>query len=300
MNIPNKIMSVVAFTITFLFLCGLAVPQARADERISSQVKVSPNVQLTNTQKDSLSLAAEQILQQVKEARSDITYSGGAKALKHVQKGLELVNIINIALPEYDLTTTIKSGNATYRDEKKRKQSVIPVSGELDELFTRFPYTNTGKQGAEGKQPTGKSEGDADVRYSRTFLDVRDAEFYLKQAAADLQTKDIAQADTSLATLQDNVIHELDEVDLPLLSAGLSPIEAARMAVHNQYSGAKVFLKEATDRLKMYKSEVGRDAAKTTQGTINEIKKISNVLQEQKESSAQKLNKIWNKIVNSL
>jgi len=61
-----------------------------------------------------------------------------------------------------------------------------------------------------------------------------------------------------------------------------------------------VFLKEATDRLKMYKSEVGRDAAKTTQGTINEIKKISNVLQEQKESSAQKLNKIWNKIVNSL
>ena len=48
-------------------------------------------------------------------ARADIKYKGGAEALKHVQKGLKLVKIINNALPESDVTTSIKSGNSMYR-----------------------------------------------------------------------------------------------------------------------------------------------------------------------------------------
>ena len=260
---------------------------------------VSPKIQLSNTEKDSLSLAAEQILRQVQVARADIKYQGGTGALKHVQKGLELVKIINNALPEYDVTTTIKSGNATYQDEEKRKQSVIPVYGELDEMFAMLPHVKTAKHEAVGNQSPEKSVGEAEVRDTRTFLDVRDANYYLEQAAANLQNNDANQADKSLAALQNNVIHEFGEVEVPLLRARWSLMEAARMVVHNDYQEAKAFLQEAADQLEIYKSDVGKATAKTTQSMINDIRNVSSRLREQKEASAQKITGIWDKLARS-
>ena len=299
MNNANKITRVFAFALTFLMVSALVVPHARADERISSQVRVTPKIQLSDKEKDSLSLAAEQILRQVQVARADIKYKGGAGAIEHVQKGLELVKIINNALPEYDVTTTIKSGNATYKEEEKQKQSGIPVYGELDATFAMLPHVKTAKHEGAGNQSPEKSMGEAEVRDTRTFLDVRDANYYLEQAASNLQNNDLNQADKSLETLQNNVIHQFREMDLPLVRARWSLMEAARMAIHNDYQGAKASLQEAVDQLESYKSEVGQAEAKTTQTMINDIRKVSNRLREQKEASAQTITGIWDKLANS-
>jgi len=290
------------FTIALsaLFLSTSVVSHALAEERISSQIKTNPQIQLSNKEKQSLSLAAEQILRQVYEARDDIKYQGGTHALQHVQKGLELVKIIDNALPEYDVHTTIKSGSSTYQDTEKQKQFVIPLYGELDEMFAVLPPVQMAKHEAAGNQSPEKGLGEAEVRDTRTFLNVRDAQYYLEQAAANLQNKDVNQADQSLATLQNNVIHEFSEVDLPLLRARWNLMEAARMAVHNDYHEAKGFLQGAVDQLEIYKSEVGRDAGKTTQTMINEIRKVSNTLREQKEASAQRITGIWDKLASSL
>jgi hypothetical protein len=229
-------------------------------------------------------LAAEQILRQVQVARADIKYKGGAGAIEHVQKGLELVKIINNALPEYDVTTTIKSGNATYKEEEKQKQSGIPVYGELDATFAMLPHVKTAKHEGAGNQSPEKSMGEAEVRDTRTFLDVRDANYYLEQAASNLQNNDLNQ---------------FREMDLPLVRARWSLMEAARMAIHNDYQGAKASLQEAVDQLESYKSEVGQAEAKTTQTMINDIRKVSNRLREQKEASAQTITGIWDKLANS-
>jgi YfdX protein len=299
MNNAKRTHGVFEFVLTFLLLFALTVPHALAEERISSKMTVTPKIQLSNTEKDSLSLAAEQILRQVQVARANIKYSSGAEALKHVQKGLELVKIINNALPEYDLTTTIKSGNATYQDQEKQKQSVIPVYGELDETFAMLPHVKTAKHEGAVNQSPEKSVGEAEVRDTRIFLDIRDANYYLEQAAANLQNNDASQADKSLATLQNNVIHEFGEVEVPLLRARWSLMEAARMVVHNDYQEAKAFLQEAVDQLEIYKSDVGNATVKTTQSMINDIRNVSSGLREQKEASAQKITGIWDKLANS-
>jgi hypothetical protein len=300
MNNARRIKGVFEFVLTFLLLFTVTAPHALAEERISSKMTVTPKIHLSNTEKDSLSLAAEQILRQVQVARADIKYKDGAEALKHVQKGLELVNIVNNALPEYDVTTTIKSGNGTYQDEEKRKQSVIPVFGQLDEMFAVVPHMKTAKHEGSANQSPEKSLGEAEVRDTRILLDVRDANYYLEQAAANLQNNDANQADKSLATLQNNVIHEFGEVEVPLLRARWSLMEAARMVVHNDYQEAKAFLQEAVDQLEIYKSDVGKATAKTTQSMINDIRNVSSRLREQKEASAQKITGIWDKLANSI
>jgi len=299
MDNAKNINYVFAVALTFLLLPALVVPHARADERISSQITLTPKIQLSNKEEESLSLAAEQILRQVQMARANIKYEGRAEALEHVQKGLELVKIIDNALPEYRVNTTIKSANATYQDEDKRKQSVIPVYGELDEVFAMGPHVKVAKHQRGGNQSLEQSVGEAEVRETRTFLDVGDANHYLKKAESDLQNNHLNQADRSLANLQDNVIHEVRKVDLPLLRARLSLMEAARMAVQYDYQEAKAFLQEAVDQLEIYKSEVGQTAADTTQTMINDIRNVSNTLQEQKEASAQRITGIWDRLAKS-
>ncbi len=300
MDKPQNINYVVALALTFLLLSALIVPHARADERISSQITVNPKIQLSNKEKDSLSAAAQQILRQVQMARANIKYEGGAEALEHVEKGLELVKIIDNALPEYRVNTTIKSGNATYQNEEKRKQAVIPVYGELDETFAILPHVRMAGHEGTGNQSPERSIGESEAQETITFLDARDANHYLEQAESDLQNNDLNHADKSLATLQDNVIHEFRAADLPLLRARWSLMEAARMATINDYQGAKALLEGAADQLELYRSEAGQIAASTTQVMMNDIRRMSNKLQEEEQVSSHKIAGIWHSISSSL
>lgn len=289
----------IAFALSLIFLSAFVVPNARADERISSQITLNSAIQLTDKEKDSLALAAEQILQQVREARADIKYEGGARALEHVQKGLDLVKIIDNALPEYDVNTTIKSGEFNYRDEEKRKQFVVPVYSELDEMFATLPHVKAAMHEGGGIQPRKRGKGEEEVLDTRIFLNVRDASHYLQQAATDMQNNNPSKADKSLATLQNNVIHEFREVDLPLSRARWSLMKASRMALNHDYRQARTFLQEAVDQLEIYKSEVDQKAADTSQAVINDIRNVSNRLKEQNEASAQRIAGIWDKLAGS-
>ena len=176
---------------------------------------------------------------------------------------------------------------------------MIPVHGESDDVFAVLRHVKAAKQEGVSNQSSAKLVGEAEVGDARALLDVRDANYYLEQAASSLKHEDIHRADNALATLQNNVIHEFREVDVPLLRARRSLKEAARMAVYRDYRGAKGSIQQAADQLRVYKSEVGKATAKTTQAVTDDIRKVSNRLQEDKEVSAQRITGIWDKLARS-
>ncbi len=90
---------------------GLMLSLAEAQERISSEVKVAAGRQLTNKEKQALSVAAGRILIHVNHARNHIRHKQGKEALRQVEKALTLAKIIETTVPEYRIMSTIRGGN---------------------------------------------------------------------------------------------------------------------------------------------------------------------------------------------
>lgn len=278
-------------------LIALAISQASAEERITHEFKVTPITKLSDKEKQALSLAATELLRHVDRARVDIKYSGGKNAAAHVEKALSLIKIMENALPEYQVSAVIQSGNITYKDDEKRKQFIVPMYGEMGDLYEIGASLKRAKQEAAGKEALEPS-GEAELRYTRTFLDVRDAKHYLEQAVEELKKSDLQGADQSLASIQEHVISQYDEVDLPLIAARRSLLEAARAATDEKYGEAKHALQRAADVLEKYRSQMGEEVSKRTQDLAKEIKELSNTLDQKKEGAVESISSLWERIAN--
>ncbi|MBI4966177.1 MAG: YfdX family protein [Desulfomonile tiedjei] len=280
----------------FLFT-AITVAQGSAEDRITHEYKVTPTTKMTDKEKQSLSLAASELLRHVNDARVDIKYAGGKTAAAHVAKALSLEKIIENALPEYQVSTVIKSGNLTYKNEEKRRQFIVPMYGELDEFLWTGASVKRPKKWAGGKEALEPS-GDAEVRFTRTFLDVRDAKHYLEQTEDALKKNDLESADQALAAIQEHVISEYDEVDLPLLAARRSLMEAARAAADQKYNEAKQALKNAAEALEGYRAQMGDEVSKRTQTLAEEIKTLSDTLDQKKEGAVEVITSFWERVSN--
>lgn len=288
--------SVTTILSIFLFMF-LANSHASAEDRITREYKVSPTTKTTDKEKQALSLAASELLRHVNEARVDIKYAGGKNAAAHVEKALSLAKIMDNALPEYQVSTVIRSGNLTYKDEEKRKQFIVPMYGQLEELFGVGAAAKKARKEAFGKEPL-EPPSEAELRYTRTFLDVRDAKHYLEQAEGALKKNDPAIADEALAAIQDHVISEYDEVDLPLLAARRNLMEAARAAADQKYNESKQALQRAADVLEGYRAQMGEEVSKRTQALAEEIKNLSNTLDQKKEGAVEAITSFWERVAN--
>jgi hypothetical protein len=281
---------------TFLFMF-LTISHVSAEDRITHKYKLTPMTKATDEEKQALSLAASELLRHVNEARVDIKYAGGKNAAAHVEKAMSLVKIIESALPEYKVSTVIKSGNLTYEDEETRKQFIVPMYGELDDVFgigtslRRVGKSATDKEGSEWFGPVESS-------YTRTFLDVRDAKHYLEKADGALKQKDPAAADQALAAIQQHVISEYDEVDLPLIAARRSLMEAARATADRKYNEAKQALQKAAGALEGYRTQMGEEVSKRTQTLAQEIKALADNLDKKKEGAVEAITSFWERAAN--
>lgn len=270
-----------------------------AQERITSDVKVVTKGKLTHKEKRALSQAGGRLLKHVHQARLAIKRKDEKQAVDHVEKALQLAQIIENAAPHYEVTASIKSGNISYHDSDQVKQLLVPIYAELDEVaYSLAPVKKAKKEAAPAQSETPSPVGDLDLQYTSVLLDVGEARISLENSLAALKRNDPEQADKGLATILEDVIFEYDELDLPLVKTRWLLMEALRQGTDKDYKAAKESLERAASALESYTGKIGEDVSKKARGLAEEIKAWSGKLEERKDGFPEAITGFWHKVVN--
>lgn len=287
-------MYAVIFIVSLLLSGVMTTPGALAADRITSDVKVTTEGKLTDKEKRALSYSAIRILKHVHQARVDIRYKDDKDALRHSEKALKLVKIIQRALPSYKVATTIKSGDITYQDEENVKQSLIPIYVELDEAASLLLPVRRAK--LEAVEP--RVAGATTLQYTSVMLDVNETGYQLERAIDLFKKSDPEGANKALRAVQEGVIFEYDEVDVPLLKARWNLIDASRYYARKEYEAAKRALERAASALEIYKTRVGSQVSKRAQDLADEIKDLAAKLEKTTGDAAGQIGGLWDKLTN--
>ncbi len=284
---------------TFLIICpalawSLAVSEVPAEDRISSEVNVSSQVKLTPKEKRALSYAAIRILKHVHQARVDIRYQDEKDALRHSEKALKLVKIVENALPTYNVNAKIKSGNISYEDEDNVKPTLVPIYMELDEVTSLLLPVRRAKLEATASQAAGTTS----LQYTNVMLDINETEYQLGLAVALLKKNNAAEANNALRAIQEGVVFEYDEIDVPLLKARWNLIDASRAYARKDYDSAKRSLERAAAALEIYKSRVGEQVSRRAQALADEIRALADKLGEKTVGAGDQITGLWDKLAN--
>lgn len=292
---------IVAINIGIAFAVASFIPNSQvcAQDRITSDIKVMTKAKLSNKEKRALSQAAGRLLKHVHQARLSIKRKDDAQAVAHVEKALKLAQIIENAAPNYEINATIKSGNISYQENEQVKQLLIPVYAELDEVTSSLaPVRKAKKEAATSQSETPSPAGEMDLQYTSVVLDVGEAKYTLENALSALQKNDSDRADKALASIQEDVIFEYDELDLPLVKARWHLMEAVRHAADKEYKEAKQSLEKSAVALESYTGRMGEDASKKARSLAEDIKASAGKIEEKKEGAAETITGFWQKVVN--
>jgi hypothetical protein len=276
---------------------GLMFSFAEAQERISSEVKVSAGRQLSHKEKQALSLAAGRILIHVNHARTHIRHKRDKEALLHVEKALTLAKIVETAVPEYRIVSTIKAGNMAYQDSETVKSLVVPVYPELDETASVLIPVKRSKKEAAASSESPSGQGDGQLQYTTVSLDVGEAKYYLDEAAAALKRAELSVADKSLFSIQEEVDFDFDEISLPLLKARWHLLDAARKISRKEYQAAKESLHKAAGAVETYTSQSGEGISSQARGLADEINHLAIKLDEKKDRATEAIHGFWGRLV---
>ena len=287
------------------FLLGLflgtfpVVSNALAQGRISAGVKVVPENRLSSEEKYAVSLAAGRILRHINEARSDLRYSKTNESSHNVALAWKLIRIIENAAPSSKVTSIIKSGDLTYQDQETVKQLIIPVYPELDETNSVLLPIKRAKQEAAGRfAESSGSLSDYQAQCTSVMLDVQDAKYYLETADAALKKKDAAAADKALNTIQENVVCEYDEQEVPLVKARAELVDASRKLGQKEYKEAKEALRKASAELELFSAQTGEEAPGKARRVTKEINDLESKIDQKKGDAAEAALGLWGKVVN--
>jgi hypothetical protein len=270
---------------------------AQAQERISSDVKVAVGGKLTFREKQAISLAAGRILIHVNHARTDIRHKRDKEALRHVEKALTLTKIIENAVPEYRIASTIKSGNLSYQETETVKPLIVPVYPELDETASVLIPVKRTKKEAAAASDTSSGQGDGQLQYTTVSLDVEEAQHCLNEAQAALQRIELPTADKALASIQEDVVFDFDEIDLPLAKARWHLLDAARKVSRKEYAEAKEALHKAAGAVETYMSQTGEGLSAKARGLADEINHLAIKLDEKKDKATDAIHLFWGRLV---
>lgn len=278
-----------------LWLTGaMGVAETLAADRITSDVKVTGEGKLNDKEKRALSYSAVRILKHVHQARVDVRYKDDKDALRHTEKALKLVKIIQRALPVYNVATTISSGDLTYQDKEDVKQSLIPIYVELDEASSLLLPVRRAKLEAVESNAAGSTS----LQYTSVMLDVNETKYQLDRAIELFKKNDPEGANKALRAIQEGVIFEYDEVDVPLLKARWNLIDASRYYARKEYKAARRALERAASALEIYKTKVGSQVSKRAQELADEIKALAGRVEKAAEGTAEQIDGLWDKLTN--
>ena len=303
MMIKRLSVCILMFCAGILCLNVVTERAALAEDNITSTIKVTPKKKLTDAEYRALSEAAGRILTHVHMARQDIRNNDLEAAKQDVNKGLTLVKIIENAAPTYDVDATIKSGDTTYTDKRTIEKLIVPVYSEMDESESvLFPIKQAKKEAAA--QATAKNSSspmDIDFIFTKASLDVRGAKTDLQKALESIDNKDGAAANQSLADIQNRlVVFEYDEWDAPIVRARSDLWEAFRSVENKEWGGAKAYIKDAGESLRVLKERGGKEVSDKVKAMTDQFSALNKKLDEKKDSAKTDILSLWDKLTKGL
>lgn len=291
------------FCAGILCLNGFAERGALADDKITSNITVTPKRKLTQGEYRALSDAAGRILTHVHLALQDIRNNDIDAAKQELNKGLVLVKIIENSAPTFEIDANIKSGDTTYTDKRIIEKLIVPIYSEMDETETvLFPIKQAKKESAaQAAAKNSSTPMDIDFIFTKASLDVKDAKSDLQKALEALDNKDNSLASLSLADIQNRlVVFEYDEWDAPIVRARSDLWQARNSVEGKDWSGAKAYVKDAGESLKVLKDKGGKEVSEKVKAIIDQFSALNKKLDDKKESAKADLLALWDKLNNGL
>ena len=304
------------FLLVPLLLAGGAI-QAADSSRITANTDIKPVVTLSADESRAVSLAAGRILLHTDRARQAIANKDKKTALAEINKGLTLVKVIEQALPKYEVTTEIKSGDVVYNTKEEVSDSYVPVFDEqyIEDVVAPVvrakrkshaasrmkQWKHTGKKAKKTSPPM--AEAFSMWRRSSMKLNVALAADALALAKEELDSDKTDAADAALAVLQsEGVIFEFDEVELPLLEAADNLKLAELQIGEGNVAAARATLKVASDDLKRYEQITGESRAKDVRELHHKIDKLIDAMEDREHSgelkkAGQEIESYWRHVV---
>jgi YfdX protein len=298
-------------------------------ERITADVQVSPQGQLSEEERRALSMAAGRLLKHVHQGRQAINQQQTQQAIGHIDKGLTLVQIIENAVPTYQVTARIQSGNAIYEEKEQVKQLMVPIYAELEKVTLMAPLMAAKQEaaqnggaahgsmaGKQSQQPSTEQSSQpsraamtpvvagVELHHTHIMFDVSAAKEHLQAAKQALNNDKYKAADGALAAVQRGVNFAHVEVDLPLLRARENLMLAKAHVQAGQVQDARMTLEAVTQALQQYEQRADKARASQVQSLQKEIQNYAQQLPQQGQQTQQKnqqaveqINEWWDRIV---
>lgn len=270
--------------------------------RITAKIEAHPVAKLTNEEFRAVSIAAGRVLKHTAQAMEALVDEKKDEALKHIDKGLTLLRIIENAVPHRKIEAEIKSGDITYKDEDEVSQRLVPVFDELDDIEIINPVVQAKKEKKASVTDT-LVVTLAGIDYTAMKLDTSLARRLLERAKKNINKGKLGDSISDLRTIQVNgVIFEFDEVDLPLERAADNLKLAEReLKQNNNPAGSRAALSAASNALREYE-KLTVDHHKEVRDLNREIDKLSKTISlemsmTEKEKAVSKISGWWSRVV---
>jgi len=275
----------------------LITPGALGQPRITSKVNISPEVKLTDQEKESISLSAGQILIHVNKARQALKTKEMGRAKEQVEKALTLANIIKTALPTFDVETEVTAGKLHYEDNDKLQPSLVTLHEELNAVALLEPVRISKKEAdqAEAASQHRPVAANVEVRESRAQLDINLALAGLGKAKQALADNKADEADRALAIIQTGVVFEYIVADLPLERASTNLLIAREAIKQHNEEEAKAALRVASDSLSEYAANAEAPHSKEVSDLKNELQSLASGTMDN-TSAQEAITKCWQKM----
>jgi len=290
--------------LSVLLITGLAVAPAIAGSRVTADVTATPAWQLTDDESRAVSIAAGRLLVHVGRARQAIAKSDKAEALKDVEKGLTLIQIIKKAQPAYTVKSSVKAGDLSYEDEQTVKPATVSIFDELDFISLEEPIRiskNRVRKRARNNEPTLNAPVVKDVEsmHSQMWLDINMAQGHLEVAKTALSKKgDLKLAQAALTGIEDDALtFEFDTTKLPLVRARENLMLAKTLVQEGNAKAARLELQAASGALREYQNIAGEHHAREVKELRNEIDKLTENVEKDKNKAVSEIKGMWDKLI---
>jgi len=282
-NIKLMISSATVCITVFAF--GISA-DASEKPKITSTSTTKAITTLTDQESLALSQAAGRVLFHAEQAQVAIADKKKDEALKQISQGIKLINIIKGAVPQYKITTNIKSPGGSYKSSDIITQRYVIVSSNSFVENAVMPVIQRGKSQLSHHHKNAKA---AVVDYSvarrmTATLDTLIAGRMLDVARSNVKAGKLDQAAKALLEIQSHgVILDSVEVPLPLASAVDNLYLAQAELSKKHYRNASATLTEASNDLKAYEKITVGAHGKNVHAIAKKIDALTSAINRQKD-----------------
>jgi len=261
------------------------------NQRIIAQVQARRPNPLRVEERRALSTAASRILTHTARARDGIAQKNAKEARRNVKQGLTLVGVIEEAVPPNEVEIVIRSRGTVYEATDQVKPTIVPMYSDAATVSLLTPIEAAQKK--SGKLKGDPSVRDVELRYTRIEMDLEVARRQLEAAQQALQKGELKQADQALGAIQNSVVLEFVEQDLPLLEARRNLMMGQKLLAQGDQDAARKAIRAAAGSLQKYSRRyTGEFAEKMAEVASH----INSYLNRKDELDSAKIDRWWDEI----